>query len=125
MPQYRLATQVAAHIRAQLSSGYSANLSICCLSRQFATSETVLTKSFKKWHGVSVHAFIIHEKIAFATQLLLNSDTPIKLIAMQLGYSELANFSRDFARYTGVSPLAFRRGRGMGVKAVAAMEVLP
>lgn len=109
MPQYHKAVQVAAHIRSSIAAGTCAGLSIRALCRQFAASETVLTKSFRRWHGISLHAFIIREKMARARALLTHSGDPVCLIAGELGYSEPANFSRDFTRATGLSPLAFRR----------------
>jgi len=38
---------------------------------------------------------------------LLSNDVPVNLISEQLGYSEPANFSNAFKKWTGVSPRAF------------------
>jgi len=39
----------------------------------------------------------------------LESTDPIKQIAEQVGYNDAFFFSRDFKRYTGVSPKNYRR----------------
>ncbi len=46
-----------------------------------------------------------------ATALLLNADLAIEVIADRLGYSDAANFSRAFARWTGTAPGAWRRAQ--------------
>lgn len=43
-----------------------------------------------------------------AALLLRDRERPITEIALELGYSELAHFSRAFAKWSGVSPKAFR-----------------
>lgn len=40
---------------------------------------------------------------------LLDPSLPVSQIAIDLGYSDLANFSHAFKRWTGQSPVAFRR----------------
>ena len=40
---------------------------------------------------------------------LLDPSLPVSQIAIDLGYSDLANFSHAFKRWTGQSPVPFRR----------------
>lgn len=42
-----------------------------------------------------------------AAMLLLASRQPVKLVAVRLGYTRPANFSRDFKRHFGRPPRAF------------------
>ena len=51
-------------------------------------------------------------RIDQAERLLAGSDLPLAKIARQLGFSELATFSRAFKQATGRSPGEFRRGFG-------------
>lgn len=43
------------------------------------------------------------------TRLVGLTETPLEVVAERLGYSDLANFSRAFRRWTGTSPGAHRR----------------
>jgi AraC-like DNA-binding protein len=47
-----------------------------------------------------------------ALLLLRSSDVSLDAVAERLGYSDVANFTRAFRRWTGTTPGAFRRGGG-------------
>lgn len=46
-----------------------------------------------------------------ALELLADDSLPLEEIAARLGYSKASNFSRAFQRWTGKSPMVFRRER--------------
>ena len=48
-------------------------------------------------------------RVDVATQMLSETDATVSEIATHLGYSNQANFSRAFQRWTGKSPAKFRR----------------
>jgi AraC-like DNA-binding protein len=50
-------------------------------------------------------------QVRVASELLAQSDFSLTEIAHQLGYSDQANFTRAFYRWTGLSPGAYRRHR--------------
>jgi AraC family transcriptional regulator, transcriptional activator of pobA len=55
----------------------------------------------------------VHERIALeAKRLLLFTDQSIKEVGFELNFQEEAHFSRFFKRVVGVSPSAFREGKG-------------
>ncbi len=54
--------------------------------------------------GVSFSALIEKERRERATILLASPALSIKMVAERLGYSNVANFSRAFERWTGKSP---------------------
>jgi len=45
-----------------------------------------------------------------AAQRLAIEENSVTEIALELGYTDTANFSRAFRRHTGLSPSAFRAG---------------
>lgn len=59
----------------------------------------------------TTYSRLVEEQRREAAQLLLqSSDVSIEEVAQRLGYSDAANFTRAFRRWTGASPRAFRRG---------------
>ncbi len=45
-----------------------------------------------------------------ARKMLSDPDRKIRDVALLLGYSDAAHFTRAFQRWTGLTPSAFRRG---------------
>jgi AraC-like DNA-binding protein len=61
------------------------------------------------------------EQVRFEKAVHLLANTPIKLVevAFELGYTEAANFTRAFRRWTGVTPREFRHQRLAGTLTAA------
>jgi AraC-like DNA-binding protein len=66
------------------------------------------SRQFKKTFGVPPQEWIKRERIHQAATHLLETSTPIKLIALSLGYDDLYFFSRQFKSVTGKSPRHYR-----------------
>jgi AraC-like DNA-binding protein len=60
-------------------------------------------------HETSFSQLVDEHRRDTAMLLLSSDDLPIEAIADRVGYSDAANFTRAFRRWTGVSPRAFRR----------------
>lgn len=61
--------------------------------------------------GLTFKKFAEHERFERATMLLESTELKMAEIAVELGYSSHANFSRGFQRRFGISPSEFRRQR--------------
>lgn len=59
--------------------------------------------------GVSYLGLLDEVKYLEAARLLLSSDMEIQEIALYLGYIQPANFARAFKKWSGVTPIQFRR----------------
>jgi transcriptional regulator GlxA family with amidase domain len=70
-----------------------------------------LTRSFARRMGMGVIAFQHRLRSEEACRLLRTADMDVTAIASQLGYSEVAYFSRCFRKHIGVSPSAYRKQR--------------
>lgn len=64
---------------------------------------------FRKHTGFSFITYLNKTRIEAACQVLLTSDVAVKQIAYQLGYENISHFNRTFKKYTGLSPLVFKR----------------
>lgn len=65
---------------------------------------------FKKDTGVPCHEFLTRQRMERAKTLLMNTDYPISVIALEVGYEDASAFSRRFRAHFGHSPRAFARG---------------
>ena len=59
--------------------------------------------------GATFAGLIAHGRFATAVGLLEETDSTILDIALNLGYSDHAHFTRAFRRWTGIPPREFRR----------------
>jgi AraC-like DNA-binding protein len=59
--------------------------------------------------GTSFSAILDEQRRARALLLLRSPELSVDTIAERVGYSDIANFTRAFRRWTGTTPTAFRR----------------
>ena len=72
-------------------------------------SEPTFSKYFKKASGLTFTAMVKKLRIANACRLLAQTDDPIASVSLGVGYSNLANFNRQFYAELGMTPSRYRR----------------
>ena len=72
-------------------------------------SLATVRRSFKAATGSPLHESLLRLRLARARALLADTGLPVKVIAEQLGYSDIYFFTRQFRRFVGIPPAAFRR----------------
>jgi len=72
-------------------------------------SESSLQRAFKKITGTSPLDYHLKKRIDSACLLLRNSDSPITMIAYDMGFSDSNYFSRQFKKVKGETPGEFRK----------------
>jgi AraC-like DNA-binding protein len=77
------------------------------------TSVRTLQRQLAK-AGFTHEQLLARSRCAIATALLEKTDSKILDIALDLGYSDHAHFTRAFRRWTGHSPQEFRHNRTNG-----------
>ena len=73
-----------------------------------------LTRLFKKEIGTTPYQFYLKKRINLAQVLLTNTAMTIKEVAYRLGYKDEFYFSNCFKKYTGISPLNYRKSNNFG-----------
>ena len=68
-------------------------------------------RKFKNSTGISIHQFVIQEKISNARQLIQETNIPLKIIAEKCGYMDIFQFTKQFKQFYGIPPAAFRASR--------------
>jgi AraC-like DNA-binding protein len=94
--------------RQQLEEDWEAQLSLQSLAKNLNMSYERFRKLFKQFVGHSPGEFRILRRIDRAKTLLLKQYT-VAETAGQLGYPDAFSFSKQFKRYTGMSPTQFKR----------------
>jgi AraC-like DNA-binding protein len=81
------------------------------LSKRFGLNEFKLKHGFKVLFDTSPMRYLQYKRLEYGLFLLRETDTTIKKIAYELGYSHAANFTTAFTKTFGNSPLHYRTGR--------------
>lgn len=71
-------------------------------------SEASFSRYFKRASGVTFSDMVKRLRIAHACRLLTSTNDPISSIAAASGYSNLANFNRQFKAEIGMTPREYR-----------------
>ena len=94
-----IARQVAEYINVH----FTEKLTLDVLSERFFISKSHLNLSFRKAMGTSVIDYLIHKRVSYAQQLLING-----LLAAQAatlaGFSDYTSFYRAYVKHFGHSP---------------------
>ena len=72
-------------------------------------SDPTFSKYFKKASGLTFSAMVKKLRIANACRLLAQTDDPIASVSLTVGYSNLANFNRQFLAEVGMTPRGYRQ----------------
>ncbi|MCC3376554.1 AraC family transcriptional regulator [Cohnella sp. REN36] len=82
------------------------------IADEIGISASHASRTFREVYGVSPRAYwselVLHE----AKQLLADPKHTVQTIAAILGYRDIAHFSRQFKRWTGLAPRDYRRLTG-------------
>jgi AraC-like DNA-binding protein len=64
---------------------------------------------FKQLFHQTPHQYLVHKRLARAQRLLAETDWPVTVICLEVGFESLGSFSWLFHRRLGMSPEQFRR----------------
>lgn len=82
------------------------------IARALGYSSSYCNRVFHQVYGMSPRQYMSSLKLRQAKQLLLDHTLTVEQIAIRLGYKDTAHFSRQFKRWTNLSPREFRQMRG-------------
>lgn len=106
--QMRAAVNQAAR---SIEENLTETFSLEALARQTGVSAAHLCRSFTRQMGASMVTYQHRMRVEEACRLLRLTQLPVTNIALRLGYSEVAYFSRRFKKEMGVGPAAYRMAK--------------
>ncbi len=101
--------QTVSAVTAWINGHYPEKITLAGLAERFFVSPYYLEKKFKESTGFSINQYVIDRRMGEAQRLLIFETAGIKEIALAVGYENLQYFYATFKKYTGVTPLDFRR----------------
>lgn len=87
---------------------YQEDISLSKIAGLVNVSATYFSEVFKKATGMNFVEYVARVRIEQAKHLLQNPNKRIGEIALEAGFHSLSQFNRDFKRFTGQAPKAFR-----------------
>lgn len=85
-------------------------LTIEHLADLFNYAPAYISLFFKRQTGESLKYYVIQHRIKLIEAKLSYGSQTLAEIAFEFGYSDVSHFSKQFKKYTGVTPSSFRRG---------------
>lgn len=105
----RATQQLIRKAMAYIHARYSEPLTREEIADHIGISADYLTDCFRQELGITPITYIRRYRIRQACELLRNSDQSITQVALVVGFSDSAHFTRTFQREVGSTPRAFRR----------------
>ena len=87
----------------------SRHYSITEVAQQVGLNEVKLKSGFKQVFGTGIFQFMLQAKMQKAWTLILETDKPVKEIAVLTGYTSKQNFVTAFKRYFNATPGSLRK----------------
>lgn len=85
-------------------------LNLKAVSKKFYVDMYYLSHTFEKITGYNFKEYIILQRISKAKDLLYYSGENITNVCMKSGFNNVNHFIRIFRKYTGITPLQYRKG---------------
>jgi CheY-like chemotaxis protein len=101
--------QLVRRAMACIHARYAEPLSRENIADQIGISADYLTDCFRQELGITPITYIRRYRIRQACELLRSTDQSITQVAMNVGFSDSAHFTRTFQREVGLTPKAYRR----------------
>ncbi len=78
------------------------------LAAELNLSHDYFARMFRRTYGISPRSWLLRERMRLAAARLEESAVTVTDVARELGYGDLATFSRQFRQVLGVSPRGYR-----------------
>ena len=92
-----------------IKENYKDKIYIQDLARQVNMNAQYFCRFFKKSIGRSPMEYINEYRLKQSLRLLKETDLPVTEVCLECGYNNLGNFLRSFKKYTGTTPLQYRK----------------
>lgn len=88
---------------------YHNALNVESLAEQVHYSSAHLSAMFRQETGITIGEALFRTRISAAMEMLRSTEETVSAIARKSGYTDVQYFSRVFKRFTGITPLQYRK----------------
>ena len=103
-------TSIMPGLMEYIDSNYTKKLTLSELANKCFYNPAYLGRLFKSTFHISLRDYICEKRIAFAKDLLDNTDETVEQIAVRVGYEDKKQFYRFFKEKFGCTPTQYRKG---------------
>lgn len=103
---------------------YAERITIGDLAKRCSYSESQFTRLFRQHMKMTAYAFVEQVRMHHAIETLKHSATSIIQIALDCGFYDHSAFVKRFKKFTGTTPLRYRREEQAKLKADRAIALL-
>jgi YesN/AraC family two-component response regulator len=96
-------------ITTYVASNISKNFKIKQMADDLFFHPFYISKVFKSAMHISLHEYIIQERLLFAKYLLVNTDDSIEQISNKSGFVNVTHFCKQFNKHFSISPSKYRK----------------
>lgn len=96
-------------VRLYLHTHYNEKITLEDICARFYFATSTFTRNFKKQTGKSMVQYLNGIRIQSAKQLLLEENRSVTDVAMEVGFTDVATFTKLFKKLNGISPLKFKQ----------------
>ena len=107
----RLLPWQASRVREYIEINLAQPIKVSDLSTLVYRTEAHFSRAFKRSFGHTPHAYVLRRRIEVASQLMIESRTPLSQIALKCGFNDQAHLCKQFRKHTGATPAAWRRAQ--------------
>jgi AraC-like DNA-binding protein len=96
-------------IKECIDEGLESGVDIGNLAQCLGYSLSHFFRLFRKSFGMPPHRYLMHRRISLAQELLTQTDLDLACVALKAGFADQSHLCRNFHRFVGLPPGAFRR----------------
>ena len=97
------------NIQQYINENYKQDIRLPVLAQMAGMSAVAFSRFFKARTGTSLSDYIIDVRLGHASQMLVQTGTPVADICLECGFNNLSNFNRIFKKKKGCSPQEYRK----------------
>ncbi len=95
--------------KAYILANLSNDISVKDVAEHIHLNPEYFSKLFKKEMGENVKNYMLRIKVDAAKDMLENTNIPVSIVSLELGYSNFSHFTQMFKKHEGITPSEYRK----------------